>query len=383
MSTKQTKQATGHAKKQNKSTNIRPQTMAELLEQVAKPIVVPQVGERITGTIVSKDNDELVLDIGAKTLAAVSDRELDIAQDYVRDLEVGDKLEATVFSSENEHGYIQLSLRQAAVDARWDYFAEALDEDRELAAHGLETNKGGMIVKVNDVRGFVPSSQFGKEYIGNIDQLIGQDFKVKAIEVDREQNRLIFSERHVSEAEELALRESALDVVESGEVYEGVVSGVMHFGLFVTVEIPIDDEDKLGNIEGLVHISEISWEKVDHPKNYHQVGDRIKVKVLGIDDKTNKLNLSIKQLSTDPWQGLDKEYPVGTTLTGIVTRIEPFGVFVNVKEGVDGLMHTSKLNPDKTYQEDDEVTVTVESVDPERRRMSLSPVLTELPVGYK
>lgn len=360
MSTKDNK-----AKKSKKNkTSTRPQTMADLLKQVEKPIVVPQAGERITGTIVKKSDDELVLDIGAKTLAAVSDRELDIAQDYVKDLEEGDQLEATVFSAENTRGYIQLSLRQAAVDARWDYFKEALDEDQELTAHGLETNKGGMIVRVNDVRGFVPSSQFGKEYIGKIDKLIGQNFKVKAIEVDREQNRLIFSERHVSEAEELALRESALDIVESGEVYEGVVSGVMHFGLFVTVEIPIKNEDGLGNIEGLVHISEISWEKVDHPKNYHRVGDRIEVRVLGVDEKTNKLNLSIKQLSDDPWQGLDKEYPVGTTVDGVVTRIEPFGVFVNIKEGVDGLMHTSKLSPDKTYQEDEEVTVTVESVEP-------------------
>ncbi|MBU0576088.1 S1 RNA-binding domain-containing protein, partial [Patescibacteria group bacterium] len=236
---------------------------------------------------------------------------------------------------------------------------------------------------VNGVRGFVPSSQFGKDFMGRIDDLLNKTFKVKAIEVDREKNRLIFSERHVSEADELALRDCALDSVKANEVYEGVVSGVMHFGLFVTVEIPIKDEKNVGHIEGLVHISEISWEKVDHPKNYHKVGDRIKVKVLGIDEKTNKLNLSIKQLSDDPWKGIDKNYSVGATLTGTISRVEPFGVFVNVEDGVDGLIHASKLNPDESYQKGAKITVTVESVDPERRRMSLSPILTEIPVGYK
>lgn len=385
--TKKTKttstQQTSNTISTSSTKGAKPQTMDDLLQQVGAVIVVPRQGERIKGQIVEKNKNALVIDIGAKTLGAVTDRELEIAQDYIAELEEGKQIEITVLSGETSRGYIQLSLREAAVDAKWEVFEQALEADSELMAKGLETNKGGMIVLVNGVRGFVPSSQFGKDYIGKIDNLLGQEFPIKAIEVDREKNRLIFSERHVSEAEELALRESALDAVEAGSVYEGVVSGVMHFGLFVTVEVPIKDQDHVGHIEGLVHISEISWEKVDHPKNYHQVGDRLEVKVLGIDEKTNKLNLSIKQLNDDPWQGIDKDYPIGTTLSGKATRIEPFGVFVNIEDGVDGLIHASKLNLDETYQKGDEVTVVVESVDPDRRRMSLSPVLTEVPVGYK
>ncbi len=362
----------------------QPQSMAELLKQVDQAIVVPHKDEQITGTIVEKQKNALIIDINAKTLAAVGNREFEIAQDYINELKEGQKLVVTVLSTDSSRGgYIPVSLRQAAVDAKWKIFEESLEGDSELTAKGLETNKGGMIVEVNGVRGFVPSSQFGKDFMGKIDDLLDKTFQVKAIEVDREKNRLIFSERHVSEADELALRDSALTAVKDGAIYEGVVSGVMHFGLFVTVEIPVDDQDHVGHIEGLVHISEISWEKVDHPKNYHQVGDRLKVKVLGVDEKTNKLNLSVKQLSNDPWKEIDKGYPVGTTLTGTVTRIEPFGVFVNVEDGVDGLIHASKLNPDVVYEKGAEVTITVESVDPERRRMSLSPILTEVPVGYK
>ena len=366
-----------------KTSTKKPKTMAELLGQVKQAIIIPQKDERITGKIVEKQKNALVIDISAKTLAAVGSKEFEIAREYIDELKEGQEIEVTVLSIDANRGYIPVSLRQAAVDAKWEIFEEALEEDKELSAKGLETNKGGMIVSVSGVRGFVPSSQFGKDYMGKIDDLLNKTFKVKAIEVDREKNRLIFSERHVSEAGELALRDSALGAVEAKAIYEGVVSGVMHFGLFVTVEIPVEGEDNVGHIEGLVHISEISWEKVDHPKNYHKVGDRIKVKVLGVDEKTNKLNLSIKQLSDDPWKGIDKNYPVGTTLTGTVSRVEAFGVFLNVEDGVDGLIHASKLNPDETYEKGAEVTVTVESVDPERRRMSLSPILTEVPVGYK
>ncbi|MBU0578722.1 S1 RNA-binding domain-containing protein [Patescibacteria group bacterium] len=371
------------SKSKKPPTSKNPQTMAQLLDQVKQVIVVPQKDERIAGKILEKQKNALIIDIKAKTLAAVGNKEFEIAKDYIDELKEGQEIEVTVISQDTNRGYIPVSLRQAAVDAKWDVFEEALKKDSELTAKGLETNKGGMIVSVSGVRGFVPSSQFGKNFMGRIDDLLNKTFKVKAIEVDREKNRLIFSERHVSEAGELALRDSALLAVKAQAIYEGVVSGVMHFGLFVTVEIPIKGKDGVGHIEGLVHISEISWEKVDHPKDYHRVGDRIKVKVLGVDEKTNKLNLSIKQLFDDPWTGTDQNYSVGTTLTGTVSRVEPFGVFVNVEDGVDGLIHVSKLNTDETYEKGAKITVTVESVDPERRRMSLSPILTEVPVGYK
>jgi small subunit ribosomal protein S1 len=369
--------------KVEKASAAKPQTMEELLANNKYTLMVPKKGSTVTGLVTDKQKKALVIDIGAKTEGVVSDKEFEVAAEYIEQLKAGDTIEAIVISTENDRGQVLLSLKQAAQDAKWDYFTKVMESNEILDAKGVEVNKGGLIVVVNGVRGFVPSSQFGKQFMGNINRLRGESLKVRAIEVDREKNRLIFSERHVSEEKELAQRSQALQSVKSGEIYEGVVSGVMHFGLFVTVEIPVEGSETVGHVEGLVHISEISWEKVNNPKDYHKVGDRVKVRVLGIDEHTGKLNLSLKQLSDDPWKGIAERYSAGTTFTGTVSRIEPFGVFVHVEAGVDGLIHSSKLNPGTQLTKGEEVTVTVESVDPDQRRMSLSMVLTELPVGYK
>ncbi len=361
----------------------KPQTMAELLAIAEHKMVIPKKGDVVEGIITTIGKKALTLEIGAKTEGIVADKEFASAAEYISELKVGDKIEALIYSAENDQGQVLLSLRKAANDSRWDYFTEAYEKETVLEAYGLEVNKGGLIVSVNGTRGFVPSSQFGKDLVGSFSKLKGETVKVKVIEVDREKNRLIFSERHVSEAEELANKAEALESVENGAIYEGVVSGVMHFGLFVTVEVPVEGADNFGHVEGLVHISEISWEKVTHPKEFHSVGDRIKVRVLGVDEKTGKLNLSIKQLSDDPWKVIADKYQLGTTVEGTVSRVEPFGVFVNVETGIDGLIHSSKLEEGHTMVKGDKVTVNVESVDPDQRRMSLSLVLTEVPLGYK
>jgi ribosomal protein S1 len=372
--------ATTQAKKSTK----KPQTMESLLAETGYTMVVPKKGDTVKGTITSKKKKTLTIDIGAKTEGFVVDKEFALAKDYIDELNVGDEIDAQVVSSENDRGQVMLSLKKAALDSKWSFFEKAQADDTVLSVKGLDVNKGGLIVGINGVRGFVPSSQFGKEYIGTFQKLRGKDLDVKVIEVERDKNRLIFSERHVSEASEIAQRDQALNSVEVDKIYKGVVSGVMPFGLFVTVGVPVEGKkDEVGHVEGLVHISEISWEKVNNPADYHKVGDEIDVRVLGVDDNTGKLNLSIKQLSDDPWKVIAQSYPVGTTFTGTVSRVEQFGVFVNVEKGVDGLIHMSKLSPDHTYQTSEEVTVTVESIDPDQRRMSLSPVLTEVPVGYK
>ena len=368
-------------KSQKKGT--APKTMEELLASTNYTFVVPQKGASVSGIITDKQKKALLVDIGAKTEGIVADKEFEAAAEYIEELTVGQEVEAIVASAENSQGQVLLSLKKAASDSRWTYFTKAFENDTVLEAKGVDVNKGGLIVVVNGTRGFVPSSQFSKDLVGSFQTLKGKTLKVKAIEVDREKNRLIFSERHVSEAQEIAQKVEALEQVEIGKNYSGVVSGVMHFGLFITVEIPIEGTESFGHVEGLVHISEISWEKVTHPKDYQKVGDRVDVRVLGIDEKTGKLNLSIKQLGDDPWQGVEDRYQVGTTVTGTVSRVEQFGVFVNVEAGIDGLIHSSKLEPGHGLNRGDEITVNVESVDSAQRRMSLSLVLTEVPVEYR
>lgn len=367
-------------------TGPAPKTMEELLNMTGALAKNPKKGETIIGTISDKTRKHMMVDIGGKTEGIVVDKEFEAARDYIDQLEVGDKVEAYIISSENDRGQILLSLKKAAVETKWDEFTKAMESGQTVEVKGLEVNKGGLIVAVDGIRGFIPSSQFGKEYVGNIGKLKGRKIEVKVIEVDREKNRLIFSEKHVSEATEIAQRVQALSVVKVGESYDGVISGIMHFGLFVTVSVPLKGEDgaeKMGSVEGLVHISEISWEKVTDPHDYHKIGEKVKVKVLGIDESVGKLNLSLKQLGNDPWTNIESRYPVGTTTAGKVSRLAPFGVFVKMEPGVDGLIHSSKLSPDQEFQVGETVTVVVESVDPAQRRMSLSVVLTEVPMGYK
>lgn len=365
-----------------KKSSAAPKTMEELLAQAGELIRTPRKGETVKGKVTDKTRRALMIDIGGKTEGVVLDKEFEAAKDYIDQLEAGAEVEAYVISSENDRGQILLSLKKAAVDTKWEEFTKAMQDGDTIEVKGLEVNKGGLIVAIDGIRGFIPTSQFGKDLANNIGKLKNKKISVKVIEVDREKNRLIFSEKHVSEAGEMEQRSKALTAVKVGEVYEGVISGIMHFGLFVTVTVPMEDKAE-GHVEGLVHISEISWEKVTDPHDYHKVGDKVQVKVLGIDQEAGKLNLSLKQLATDPWVDIAEKYPVGTTVSGKVSRVAPFGVFVKIEPGVDGLIHTSKLTPEQVYEVNDNVTVSVESVDPQQRRMSLSVILTEVPMGYK
>ncbi|MDO5561368.1 MAG: S1 RNA-binding domain-containing protein [bacterium] len=358
-------------------------TMAELLANKQKKIISPKKDSQVSGVIVAKTDKSLMVDIGAKTEGLIVGKEYDVAKDYIKSLEVGQKIDVVVTSVEANKGQILLSLRQAANKQKWDFFYDALKENKIIEVKGVETNKGGLIVVVNGIRGFVPSSQFGKDYLGQLNKLRGETIKVKTIEVDHEKNRLIFSEKYVSEEKELAQKNAAMKAVQPGAIYEGVVSGLMPFGLFVTAEVPVNDKGEVGLVEGLVHISEISWEKVTHPGNYHKLGDRIKVKVLEVDPANEKLNLSIKQLSDDPWLTIDQRYPIGSVVSGTVSRVEQFGVFVNVETGVDGLIHSSKLDGEQKLAKGDKVSVNVESIDKENKRMSLTLISNELPIDYK
>ncbi len=373
------KKTTSAAKKS--SAKKQPKNMEELLASSGYTITVPHKGETLTGLVTTIGRKMVLVDIGAKTEGVVTGKEFDQAREFINTLSVGDEIDVFVVNEETDKGQILLSLKRAMMSKLWGMLEDYLKNDKEVLVKGMELNRGGMIVRWQGLRGFVPSSQFGSKWAEKLDQLVGKKFKVKPIEVDREKNRLIFSEKHVSEADLLERRKKALESVKVGEIYEGTVTGVMSFGAFVNVQVPIGKEK--GEIEGLVHISEISWEKVNDIHQYLKVGDKTKVKILGVEEGTGKLNLSIKQLTPDPWESIEDKYAEGKKVKGKISRIAPFGVFVHFEPGVDGLIHVSKLPAGEKMKVGDEVEVFVENLDPEHRRMSLAIVLTEVPVGYK
>lgn len=380
---KKTSKKLDKSKKVSKKT---PSTMEELLETTGYKVRGLQRGMKITGVVTDISRRVMLIDIGAKTEGVVLDKEREVAEDLLKELNVGDKVETVVYSPENDSGQILLSLRQAATDYRWDKINEGHKTGEVVEVRGLEVNKGGLIARYRGVRGFIPASQFGQEYLGNLDRLQNRLIKVKIIEVDRKKNRLIFSEKAVSEAASIALKKKALKKVKTSGVYKGVVSGVMPFGVFVKVSVGKrgqEKEDKELFLEGLVHISEVSWEKVEDLNRLYKVGQEIEVKVISINTDTGKLNLSVKQMVEDPWKKIVKKYPKDKKVKGAVNRLVAFGAFVELELGVEGLMHISKIPADYDIKVGDKLDVYVETVDMEKRRMSLGLVLGKKPVGYK
>ena len=359
--------------------------MDKLMAKAGTSLVTPKRGQQLTGIVSFVSKRMVLVDIGAKTEGIVADAEAKEAVDIIETLKVGDSISVFIKHPENDQGQILLSLRKAVEEGRWSVFKKWMDEDHEVEVSGLEVNKGGMVVKTGEIRGFVPASQFGEKFLGNMEELVGKTFKVKVIEVDKAQNRLIFSEKMVSDALGLAKKDEALADVVAGTKLVGTVSGIMPFGVFVTVSVPVKGKatETAAKIEGLVHISEISWEKVEDPNVMFKVGQEVEVMVIGIEKEAGKLNLSIKQLSGDPWSDIETKYAVGTKHVGKVVRIAAYGVFVNFDRGIDGLINVSKQPQGKDFKVGESVDVYVEMLDSKSRRMSLGVVLTEVPVEYR
>jgi small subunit ribosomal protein S1 len=360
-----------------KSSVKIPHTMEELIQQTGYQLHGLKKGSHLEGIVTNLSKHAVLVDIGAKTEGMVLGKPFENAQDFIKDLKIGDKVNVTVLSPENDKGQILLSLRQAASDYKWNLFDQYLKTEEAVEVRGLEVNKGGLIVRVMGIRGFVPASQLGRKYLGKPEELQNRLFKARIIEVDREKNRLIFSEKFISEAEAIAAKKDALKTVKVGQQMEGKVSGIMPFGIFVQIS-----QDKM-LLEGLVHISEVSWERVDDLNKMFKVGQKVKVKVLEINKDTAKLNLSMKQLEADPWTKIVKKYPVDKKAKGKVVRLVAFGAFVELEAGVEGLIHISKIPAEYNIKVGQKVDIYVESVDLEKRRMSLGLVLKEKPVGYK
>jgi len=353
-----------------------PQTMEELLALEGEKVRGLKKGEIVDGVVTEVASKIIYLDVGAKTEGVVLGKEYEKQKDFIRSLKPGDKVKAYVGSTESESGQILLSLRQAAGNFAWESFEEKLKSGETIEVRGREVNRGGLIVdSPHGLQGFVPGSQIGSLWQGKLDQLVGRSLVVKVIEVNREQNRLVFSEKQVSDAEKIAKAAKALKKVKIGDIFEAEISQVAPFGLFVKVKVEKEE------IEGLVHISEVSWQKVDSLTDLFQPGQKVEVKVISLED--GRIQFSIKQLLPDPWDELEKKYPVDSKLSGKVARLTSFGALVQIELGIEGLVHISKIPPELPINEGDKIDVYIESIDKKSRRISLGLVLSQKPIGYK
>ncbi len=359
----------------------QPMTMEELLAGADYSIKVPQTGDITQGEVVGITKKMVLVDIGGKTEGLVMDKEFQQAEDFIATIKVGDTVDVYVVEGQNQNGQTILSLKRAMMDKKWDELVELQRKDEVVSVHGVETNRGGMVVTYEGLRGFIPTSQFGREVASKLDSLRGVDFPAKILEVNKEQNRLIFSERLVSEADVIANSEAALDAVKEGDTVEGVITGIKPFGIFVAVEVDLGD-GKMGVLEGLVHVSEVSWDRIENLNALYKKGQKIETRVLAVSKENGKLTLSLKQLLDDPWDAFVENNPAGSTVTGTVSRVVPFGVFVTIASGIDGLIHESKLTGEP-YMAGDSVSVAIDSIDSDQRRVSLSPATTDVPVMYK
>ena len=358
-----------------------PKTMEELLASTGQKIRSFSRGEKVEGEVIGITKKNVAMDIGGKSEGLVAEKAFDEAKVYIKGLKVGDKVRATVIVPESPDGTVILSLRHAANDAIWERIEKAQKTQEPISVQGKSLNPSGINIEIGNLLGFVPTSQLGKEAAKNPQGLIDNTFKAVVIETDRSTNRIILSERAVSESKEIEEEKKALKLVKEGELYEGKVTTVTDFGCFVEIKTRIPEKKETVALEGLVHISELSWEKVDKPSDVVVKGDKVKVKVIGVKD--GKLSLSIKQAKRDPWDEVEEKYKKDTKVLGEVVRVSDFGVFVQIEPGVEGLVHLTKIPPGKKLNRGDKVDCYVEEVDGKNRRLSLGLVLTEKPVGYK
>ncbi len=326
-------------------------------------------GDIITGKIVRVDKDEVLLDIGYKSEGVIPARELSIRYDLKPEdiVQVGDEIEALVLQKEDKDGRLILSKKRAQYERAWNNL-EALKRDGEpVRGDVIEVVKGGLIVDIG-LRGFLPASLVESHRVRELQHYVGQEIECKIIEMDKNRNNVVLSRRALLEATAVERRKNLLDKLEKGQIVTGTVSSIVSFGAFVN----------LGGIDGLIHISELSWCHVEKPGEVVAVGDEVTCEILDVDRERERVSLSLKACQTDPWEQLSTEVRVGDVIGGMVTKLVPFGAFVQVAPGIEGLIHISELShrhvelPEEIVSVNEEIKVKVIDIDIDRRRISLS-----------
>lgn len=354
-------------------TRREPQTMDELLAQTGGLTLGLKKGNIVEGSVVSVSPKEILIDIGKKSYGVIANWELEQVKDYAATLKVGDKIAAQVMNAENDMGYAILSVRKTSTERRWITLTERRDKGENIDVIPMEIARGGLLVEWQNLRGFIPAAQLDAEFASNPSVLIGRVIKVKVLEVDKSLNRLVLSQKAASSGVSPKILKDKLGKIKQNDILGGVISGIAPFGLFVDID----------GLEGLVHISEIAWEKVENLVQLYKVGDKVEVVVLDINQDEGKLNLSIKRLTPDPWKNILDRYSPDIEVTGEIVRHAPYGAFIHLETGIEGLIHISKIPAGTDLKIGQKVECLVEKVDPAKRKISLTIVPKEKPVGYR
>ncbi len=341
----------------------------EFLAAIDETIKYFNDGDIVSGTIVKVDRDEVLLDIGYKTEGVIPSRELSIKHDVDPGevVSVGDEIEALVLQKEDKEGRLILSKKRAQYERAWGTIEKVKEEDGIVTGTVIEVVKGGLILDIG-LRGFLPASLVEMRRVRDLQPYVGKQIEAKIIELDKNRNNVVLSRRAWLEQTQSEVRQTFLQTLQKGQVRSGVVSSIVNFGAFVD----------LGGVDGLVHVSELSWKHIDHPGEVVEVGQEVTVEVLDVDMDRERVSLSLKATQEDPWQQFARTHAIGQVVPGKVTKLVPFGAFVRVDEGIEGLVHISELAerhveiPEQVVQVNDAIFVKVIDIDLERRRISLS-----------
>jgi small subunit ribosomal protein S1 len=326
-------------------------------------------GQVVHGTVVRVDKDEVLVDIGYKSEGVIPVAELSIRRsvDPNEEVQLGEEVDALVMTKEDAEGRLILSKKRARFELAWNRIEQAAESGEAVTGKVIEVVKGGLILDLG-VRGFLPASLVDIRRVQDLDEFLGKDLRCKVIELNRSRNNVVLSRRAVLEDERKEMRQAILDRLAPGDVVEGQISNIVDFGAFVDLD----------GMDGLIHISELSWSHVNHPSEVLEIGQTVKVKVLDIDRDRQRISLGLKQTQSDPWQQVLDSYAEGDVVEGRVTKVVTFGAFIEILPGVEGLVHISELaqhhveNPREVVAQGDVVNVKIIEVDAERRRLSLS-----------
>ncbi|KRF24833.1 30S ribosomal protein S1 [Phycicoccus sp. Soil803] len=344
-------------------------TEEELLAAIDATIKDFNDGDIVEGVIVKVDRDEVLLDIGYKTEGVIPSRELSIKHDVDPSevVKVGDEVEALVLQKEDKEGRLILSKKRAQYERAWGTIEKIKEEDGVVTGTVIEVVKGGLILDIG-LRGFLPASLVEMRRVRDLQPYVGKEIEAKIIELDKNRNNVVLSRRAWLEQTQSEVRTTFLKELQKGQVRSGVVSSIVNFGAFVD----------LGGVDGLVHVSELSWKHIDHPSEVVEVGQEVTVEVLDVDMDRERVSLSLKATQEDPWQHFARTHAIGQVVPGKVTKLVPFGAFVRVDDGIEGLVHISELAerhvelPEQVVTVGSDIFVKVIDIDLERRRISLS-----------